>query len=82
MYDYPNELKTYLEKRLAKNRRSVQLVTGGDHYMMKILQAGWIIEFYRGRCDELERCISGMEDVIEGKDGEIANLNDTIEREG
>jgi hypothetical protein len=77
---YETQLRDYLENRLAKNRQAVQRVTGGDRALFQCLQSGWVIDFYKGRCEELDRVISGLEDVIEGKDGEIANLNDLAER--
>jgi hypothetical protein len=77
---YETQLRDYLENRLAKNRQAVQRVTGGDRTLLRCLQLGWVTDFYKKRCEELDRVVTGLEDVIEGKDGEIANLNDLAER--
>lgn len=92
---YEKQLEEYIKNRLAKNRRSVQLLGGDDLSLLRVIQTAWELEFCKNKCkeledkltfsqhsnrnlklrvDELDRVMSGMSDVIDGKDGEISDL--------
>jgi hypothetical protein len=77
---YQKELQVYLANRYADNNHNVNLLTGGSPELFAYMQLMWTSQFHIKRCEELERVISGLEDVIEGKDGEIADMHDIVDK--